>query len=344
MTNQSLLAYYKKHSVITNPKGFAGLLDDCPADPVTLAKITQGLILHNLTGSVYDLKLTKIQREDYLTLRSVERILERISSIDDAPLDQPRDPADRVVGNCRTFATLFVALCRQKGIPARLRVGFATYFRPPEILKDDHWVAEYWDGSRWVLIDPQIDAAQYLAMGMSHNVMDMVDGKDFYTAGAAWQLSRTKEVDSRTFGFTKRMCGLPFIKGNLLFDLFALNKIELLPWDRWGPLIRKSEKEMTAADMQLLDQIAELTTAADGNFDHVQAIYQSLQDAKVIETRLASFGVGDEMEVGDPDLPIGSTQPVNPQMHTWDLKTDNLERTTFNGQFGVGDIIITGAR
>ncbi|MEM9776423.1 MAG: excinuclease ABC subunit UvrA [Chloroflexota bacterium] len=344
MTNQSLLAYYTEHSVITNPKGFARKLDNCPADPVALAKITQGLILHNLTGSVYDLRLTKIQREDYLTLRSVERILERISSIDDAPLDQPRDPADRVVGNCRTFATLFVALCRQKGIPARLRVGFATYFRPPEILKDDHWVAEYWDGSRWVLIDPQIDEAQYTTMGMSHDVMDMVDGKDFYTAGAAWQLSRDKKIDSRTFGFTKRMCGLPFIKGNLLFDLFALNKIELLPWDRWGPLIRKSEKEMTAADMQLMDQIAELTTAADDNFDELKAIYQRLPDGQIVQTRLASFGVGDGMDVGDPDLLIESRGSAKPQTASWDLKTDNVERTMFNGQFSVGDIVITGAR
>ncbi len=347
MTDQSVLAYYTEHGAITNPKNFADLIDTCPADPVTLAKVTQGLVLHNSTGSVYDIQLTKIQREDYLTLRSVERVFDRICSIDDRSILEPRQPADRVVGNCRTFATVFVALCRQKGIPARLRVGFATYFRPEQNWNDDHWVAEYWNGNRWILLDPQIDDEQYLAMKMSHDVHDMVHGTDFYTAGEAWRLCRAKEMDSRLFGFSRVLNGLPFIKGNLLADLMALNKVELLPWDIWGPLGTKKQKEMTAADYARLDEIAELTTAVDSRFDEVQAMFQTLPDARVTQTRLASFGLG-EVEIGDPDELINSQLTmVNHQVSTESSRSEiiNKEQPTFNNQFqATADIEIVGAR
>ena len=55
----------------------------------------------------------------------------------------PRDADQRVVGTCRHFAVLSCALLRYRGIPARARCGFATYFQKGQGL--DHWVTEYWD-------------------------------------------------------------------------------------------------------------------------------------------------------------------------------------------------------
>ena len=39
-------------------------------------------------------------------------------------------------------------------MPARLRVGFATYFTPGYL--EDHWVCEYHPGDRWRLLDPEL--------------------------------------------------------------------------------------------------------------------------------------------------------------------------------------------
>jgi transglutaminase-like putative cysteine protease len=41
------------------------------------------------------------------------------------------------------FTLLLVALPRARGIPARARVGFGTYFEPGQFL--DHRVAEWWN-------------------------------------------------------------------------------------------------------------------------------------------------------------------------------------------------------
>jgi hypothetical protein len=43
----------------------------------------------------------------------------------------------------KTARLLFVSLARHKGIPARMRVGFAAYFHPGLLI--DHVVAEAWD-------------------------------------------------------------------------------------------------------------------------------------------------------------------------------------------------------
>ncbi|MBN1284508.1 MAG: transglutaminase domain-containing protein, partial [Anaerolineae bacterium] len=68
--------------------------------------------------------------------------------------------------------------------------------------------------------------------------------------------------------------GLWFIRGNMVRDLAALNKIEILPWDWQGwTLIEADDKNFTDADWELLDRTAELTLADNSAFEAVHAIY-----------------------------------------------------------------------
>ena len=62
------------------------------------------------------------------------------ASCDPAPLTVAREPAQRLVGNCRDHAVLFTSLLRQQGVPARVRVGFATYLT--DRIHCDHWIVE----------------------------------------------------------------------------------------------------------------------------------------------------------------------------------------------------------
>ena len=54
----------------------------------------------------------------------------RLLEIDPSPLGRARPPERRLVGTCRDFTTFMTALLRAKGIPARARCGFGTYFLP----------------------------------------------------------------------------------------------------------------------------------------------------------------------------------------------------------------------
>ncbi len=146
-------AYYTKHSFMTNPGGWKTLYADLPRDVPGLVKIIQGLLIHPLCVDMYHVKLSVSQREEQF-LRSMAQMLERISEIDDSTLTVPRDPMHRLVGNCRDHAVFLISMLRHQGIPARLRVGFASYLAPNK--NEDHWITEYWHAQqkRWILVDP----------------------------------------------------------------------------------------------------------------------------------------------------------------------------------------------
>ena len=134
--------YYAQHSFITKPHEHADLFTGLPTNIPGLVRVVQGLLIHPFCVTLYQVQFSPIQREE-IHLRTVAQMLARIRELDPTPLTVAREPAQRLVGNCRDHAVLFTALLRQQGIPARMRVGFARYF--PSNKNEDHWITEYWD-------------------------------------------------------------------------------------------------------------------------------------------------------------------------------------------------------
>jgi hypothetical protein len=149
----------------TVPGPFTGLgefkrhFEGLEGDARTMARIVQGLLIHEGLAAAYQVTLPA-ERAVEKQLHSAVAMLSQSVRLDDRPPDQAREPRARVVGVCRHYATLFVALMRAKGVPARARCGFASYIAPGKNV--DHWIGEYWNvgESRWVLVDAQIDELQ----------------------------------------------------------------------------------------------------------------------------------------------------------------------------------------
>jgi excinuclease ABC subunit A len=355
----ALLEYYAQHSTITDPRGHDDLLNDVPADIPRLVHVVQGLLIHPLALDLYHVELSARQREE-VQLRSVAQMLARMRELDPTPLTVPREPAQRLVGNCRDHAVLFTGLLRQRGIPARLRVGFARYFGGT--MNHDHWIAEYWDAAqaRWVLVDPQIDDLQRDRYGIDFDTLDMSLDDHFYLAGQAWQLCRAGKSKSHDFGFNNKWKGWKFIRGNLLHDLDALNKVELLPWDLFGDLVTKGERDLTVEEKALLDRLADLTTHVDERFEELQATYEEMPHSQVIRSKLRLLGLSDDLQTADPnclrpsssdrlaalqaDLPAPrSTQEYVP--YPLPVSLSGTDPVLVDGvPAGLGDIIIRGAR
>ena len=59
----------------------------------------------------------------------------------------------------------------------------------------------------------------------------------FITGGHAWQMFPQDGANPDDFGIMD-MHGPWFIRGDLLRDFAALNKVELLPWDSWGIMLK----------------------------------------------------------------------------------------------------------
>jgi Transglutaminase-like superfamily len=90
-----------------------------------------------------------------INLRWLEDILETDQGRHPAPLAAPRAATERVQGCCRDHTLFSVGALRQQGIPARSRIGFASYFSPS--WHQDHVIVEAWLGGRWVRFDPEVD-------------------------------------------------------------------------------------------------------------------------------------------------------------------------------------------
>jgi excinuclease ABC subunit A len=183
-----------------------------------------------------------------------------------------------------------------------MRVGFAKYLDPHGPYKYDHWISEYWDTAqeRWVLCDPQIDEIQRREMSITANTLDLVRGVDFYPAGQAWELCRAGKDKSLLFRFNGKWKGMPCIRGNLLHDFRALNKVELTPFDVWDSLSTRAETQLSVEDKALLDQIAGLTAGTQEDFKRIRELYAELPITHEVESRLRLLGLGSLPSVVSP--------------------------------------------
>jgi hypothetical protein len=276
MTNGSL-TYYAKPGPRTTPGPYAPLLEALPADISSLVSILQGVMLHIFWAESYGVSLTD-ERKAEVQLRCVDKQLARIVELDDRPLTEARAHERKLVGNCRDFSVMLTAILRHQGVPARARCGFGTYFLPGHY--EDHWVCEYWDAaqSRWMLVDAQLDDLMLDALKPDFDPLDTPRDR-FVVGGKAWQLCRSGEADPDDFGIFD-MHGIEFVRGDLLRDFLAFNKVEILPWDGgWGYLVRL-EPEQVEPVYTLMDQVAALTmaadaTASDDDFAAIRVLYES---------------------------------------------------------------------
>jgi len=247
--------------------GQAARLRGLPADAAALARIVQGLLIHMHIASSYGVSLTP-QQQAQAHRRSASEILSGITSQDGRDLAEARPAAERVVGVCRHFTLLHVAMLRSHGIPARARCGFATYFESGRFL--DHWVTEYRDPvrDRWVLADAQLDDHQRQLFRIAFDPID-VPRDQFLVAGEAWHLCRTGKADPGVFGILD-MYGLWFIADNVIRDVAALNNHEMLPWDVWGAMSGRHSD----IDQALIDRLAGLSRAPDLDVADLQKAYR----------------------------------------------------------------------
>lgn len=267
-------ACYRTQSAITDPGRYARLYDGLPSGIEALAGIVQGLVIDKDLVKLFGLALDASVRLGDVDTRYSTDIYERLLAKDDRPLGEARDPARRFIGSCRDYALLLCSMLRHARVPARLRFGFATYFSKEPDTYSDHCVCEYWNEQhgRWVLVDANVDPVVKARLDIAADAFDL--GRDqFVVASDAWRLARDGKADPNRFGVPSiNIQGLWFIRGSLMRDLAALNKVEMLPWDYWGLADRTPIDALPPEEMSLLDELAGVLAATD-NLAQLQATY-----------------------------------------------------------------------
>jgi hypothetical protein len=237
---------------MSDPAQQAFLLEDLPADIGDLCRIVQGLLIHLEWTDAYGLSATDLARPSRETLSLSDR-LRGLTHAGSQPIAVRRPPKARSPGTCRDFALMLCGLLRHQGVPARVRCGFAAYFR--EAQWEDHWICEYWlEGARrWRRVDPQLDGVLTKHLGIDFDPTDLPPDM-FLSAGDAWLRCRSGQLDAASFGHgTAR--GMWFIRVNVMRDHLVLNGSEVSAWDSWRNASAEHEK-LAEDERQAVDAIA----------------------------------------------------------------------------------------
>ena len=275
-----MLDFYTRPAVMTSGGEHARMLDAVPRDLAGMARVVQGLLLHEHWAPAYGVKLSDERRSES-HIRPASLMLDRLLAHDGRPLSVARPVDTRLVGVCRHFTVLLVAMLRAQGVPARARCGFGSYFNPGRF--EDHWVCEYWNAvdGRWILVDAQVDDVQRAKVKPDFDLLDVPRDR-FVIAGDAWARCRAGDADPSAFGIFQ-MRGLWFIAGNVIRDLAALNNMEMLPWDVWGAMIPPDEP-FGDDRLALFDRLSTVTRAPDATFAELRGLYEGDQDLRVPST------------------------------------------------------------
>jgi hypothetical protein len=251
--------FYLKQSPYSDPGDLS--TTDLPRDPGQLAHVVRNLIIHRGESERFGYAIPRGPLHGDAESRYVTELLRILRERSDKPPAERRAPEERFVGTCRDFSLLLCSLLRATGTPARIRGGFAAYFLKG--FHEDHWVTEYRlpDGS-WRLVDPQVLHESY---SVPFDPLD-VPRDQFLVAAEAWPACRSGRADPAAFGFSRIewVTGLWYVRARLRQDLAALNGVEVLPWDVWGPDIL-DDAALTEDDLALADAVADAVAVADSD-------------------------------------------------------------------------------
>jgi hypothetical protein len=271
MPRAEILEFYRQPGTMADAGKYAALFEPLPNDVASIARAVSGLLLHQHIAPAYGENLSP-ERVAEAQIRSVEKILGCVLDHDKDALAIERPLTKRTVGVCRHYTLLLVTMLRAKGYAARSRCGFASYFEAGKFL--DHWVGEYWNDNqkRWIMVDAQMDDVQSKVFRIDFDPLDVPHNR-FLIAGDAWAQCRADAADPAAFGILD-MNGWWFIAGNVVRDIAALNKMEMLPWDVWGEMPQVGS-ELHAAQFARFDDLAAMTRDTDAHYDELRASYNS---------------------------------------------------------------------
>jgi hypothetical protein len=255
---------WSSQSTVTEPGPGGAAVDELPGALRELREASSRLVFHYRAGGDFAEHGVPAERAGEINTRYADAMLALLLERGEPALARDRRPPDQLVGCCRDATVLFLALARRKQIPARARVGFAAYFHPGWLI--DHVVAEVWDAAagRWRLVDAEMNSDWTPEVnGRRVDWLDLGDDQ-FITGPRAWRAARAGGTDPERVAVDPGLDvpvlrGWPYLAHNVIHDLAALNKTEMLLWDAWGMQLAIGPGPVPAADAAVLDEVCAST-------------------------------------------------------------------------------------
>jgi hypothetical protein len=279
------LAPYARHTFWSDPGGRRGALKEFPTEPGSIAATLENFVMHPAMTAALGFEMPTEAEADR-NLRRTACLLDVALRRDHRPFTVARAANQHLYGTCRDFALLAVAALREHGVPARLRVGYASYFETGRW--EDHWVCEHWTGRGWALFDAELGPRARQRFGIGFDIDDLPQDR-WRSAASVWRGIRAGIIDANTCGVSfAGIAGEWFVAAAILRDAAALAGIEALPWDYWGPGRRFCEsRRVTPEQACAIDDLAHALYPAPKSHEDAQEVLDRFPWARPSPTVLS---------------------------------------------------------
>lgn len=259
---KAMLEFYRHYGPYTDPGEYEELYENLPDSLAGLCKLIKAQLIHPVADLPMYRDLIPPERnaedEKYPTVKS---ILDGLMAYNSAGLISERKPEQRLILSCRYHAILLASILKYRGIPVRIRYGFARYLYPGHHIY--HVICEVWDEQehRWMMVDPD---------------RQMVDfpREQFELAGDVWLRYKQGKLDPYTYGVPEWWGAHPILSV-LCHDLAAVLGNEHVYWNQ-PPICRDPEMNVESIpgdQVEILNKLATLLQGPDNRLQELQLIY-----------------------------------------------------------------------
>ena len=296
MENNEILESYKKTSLYTDLglyKDFAQNLSD---DIEELCVLQRKQIIHPVAfddndirnkkdcfwGDMTKVPVTRLRYEDDIFPTAQSIIAELLRK--NPNYNIKREAKDKVHVTCRGQAILLASILKTKGVPARVRSGFAEYIHYDGICYD-HWITEYYDKKekRWKLVDADEHCPDH-KMGFDLN--DIPYDKFLFGAVAYLGVRQDKyKPETILYASDPPTLGLKAAIRGLFYDFHSLmnNEIIFLHLPKY---IQDKKFELSEDEYTELDNLANLMLNPNENFKQLQEIWNTTPKFRIMSGAL----------------------------------------------------------
>ncbi len=271
--NESVLDFYRQYSAYTDPGEYEYLYENLPDSLPELCSLIRSQIMHPYSELPEYRDLIPEERwNEELKYPTVKSTLEGLLSYDSRGLVKDRLPEDRLVLICRSNAILLASILKYRGIPARVRGGYATYIESGFHI--NHAICEVWNENRWMLVDPSMDKIDF-----NRDLFDF--------SNDAWLQMQKKEIDPDLYGNPGQLSGMVSILAIVCTDLAFILGTEYTIY-QYAPVLEyafKNNSQLTSEHIEMLNRISELMKSLDANnLSDLQEIYNITPEIQITKT------------------------------------------------------------
>lgn len=244
--SREALDQHRQFSRYTDPGTYSTLYENCPESTKDLCALIKHQLIHPFELDQFQDQVPEDRRFEDRECPTVAEMLERLLERDSRGLVMDRKPADRLIVACVHHSMLLASILRYRGVPVRIRSGYATYIGGDQGYRVTHVVCEVWDAENqnWFLVDPD------------RNMVDFPRSK-FIFANQAWRMWKDGTLDPDKF-ISRYDSPARAIVHLLCHDLSYVLGDEDIYWQD-PPIVVKFKPTLAENDefhIALLDQLA----------------------------------------------------------------------------------------